>query len=188
MKKINLFFITSILLISVACSSETKKPVEQSVENIALIENPEIEINITGKGIGGKGKAFWINCTGHNSKTVVVLNGIVCETTYYEDHLTCVIPERFVGLAEDKIEVNFAENSIEIHSFGRGGDNNSAIWVNCTGHTKKTKIFIEGQELETIYYEDHLTALIPQNKIGKDKIGVVLKDKESNIVSSKFEL
>jgi len=178
------------VIISFSCNREDKNKVENNKTEKATITIPSpIIIN---KGFGSNGKALWVTCKDHNKNTHIIISGITCETTYYEDHLTCVIPSQFIGKKIEELEVKLTgqdENTtssrdIIITSCGLGGPSLNAIWVKCNNHNQSTKIFIDGKGLNTTYYKDHLTAIMPKGYSKKSSFKVILSDTISNKTSN----
>ena len=61
---------------------------------------------------------------------------------------------------------------------------NFGIWVKAINHSRSTKVILNGCILKTVYYTDHLTALVPYNIASqKGKFRIQLYDMDRNIVS-----
>jgi len=61
---------------------------------------------------------------------------------------------------------------------------NFGIWIKTINHSRSTKVTLNGSILKTVYYTDHLTALVPYTIVSqKGKFKIQLYDLDRNIVS-----
>lgn len=161
-------------------------------------------IEIQSSGLSSDNNSIWVKCKGHNHRSKVVVNNIICSSIVYNDHITAVLPnqtnndgvlhiqilnkmERRVSTAY-KISTDKLSRNIFVTGSGFGGDKNEAIWVGCKGHTNNTRISINGVEISTLYYEDHLTALLPTEYVDADYVEVKLIDSSLNFESEIFRI
>lgn len=78
---------------------------------------------------------------------------------------------------------------VAVTDFGRG-DGGKAVWVVCKGHLPSSKIFVNGSECVTTYYEDKLTAALPQDLAANQDLPLKIEivTLEANDKSYIFEL
>lgn len=199
-KKLSFF----LVLLSLINACKEKSSIETKVSS---------SFQIISSQIADDGKAIRVFCTGHNEETKIVINGIKCETIYNPNHLICMLPNELEkdNFANITIELynqprkskqyrlssiidsttntlNSNNLEIEIISYGFGGEDNSAVWIQCINHTETVKVFINNQESETVYYSDYVTATIPRTMLDKSELVVQLIDQESKLVSPKFSI
>ncbi len=159
-------FFTSFL----SCSSDSDTNNQVTTSN---------RITVSNYGFGDDSSSIWVQCSGHTKRTRIELNGQLLETVFYEDHLTSAIPSVFFG--KDTLDFSFiliddslntktiiyqlqeisSKRDLIIIDAGIGGNNEDAIWIKCSGHSENTLIQVNGNIMETTYYSDHLTSMLP---------------------------
>lgn len=184
-------------------SANKGETVSLSLEEIQV--SGKIKIIDCGRG-GDNNDAIWVTCKGHSEASKLIVNGTVLTTNYYEKHLTASLPQLYIDSTDlplrivvatfEKNDKSFAfelgkdykrvlngTSEIEIVSSGLGGDNNSAVWITCKNHSISSSIYVGSTRLVTNYYDDHLTAALPQNLQGRALDSVFIKDDETRLKS-----
>lgn len=200
----NFIYALGVCLALVSCGSDEKTS-ENSILTVEQMPATNV-VQIIDCGRGDEGKAVWVKCKGHSATAKVVINGNVRNTNYYEDHLTASLPQEYIDsidiplkieianyetntksyvfeLGRDYKKINNGEVEISVISSGFGGENKSALWITCKGHTIASKIFVGSTPLETSFYEDHLTAAIPQSLQRNILDSVYIKDDATQLRS-----
>lgn len=205
MKKMKMplaFILMGFVFALISCGGNNDSSSQSGIAQVAKVAGMTVsnKIAISGAGIGGDGSAVWVTCSGHTPSSYVAVNGKRCNTIYYKDHLTCDMPKELMGdvkgLRVEVVNENDNEKSpvftlkkakpqIKVLSHGYGGEGN-AIWVTCQNHTPETKIYIGNTALHTIFYNDHITASIPENLVANKPHKVFLKDVKSGNKTKEF--
>jgi len=198
-----IFFVVLTLLSNTSCRN--RSTIDAQISNT---------LKISASGVSDNGDAVWVTCSGHDSETIIVVNGIMCTTQYFPDHLTCLLPSQFANKTDFALDIelynkpkkskqyhvtpNLQTNAqptdngqsleIEILSSGFGGENDEAIWVQCRNHSNGVTAEINGYDAETTFYEDHITASIPSAAISLDTLSVKLTDKSTGAESVEFTI
>lgn len=180
-----------------------------TISSADVLEAPVSDhIFISSAGLSKEHNAVWVQCSGHNIRSKVIFNGIVCHTTSYSDHVTALIPENVSLNAIETVEIqlyNVLENRksksfmidgsskspnslIQIKEFGYGDTLRNTVWVVCSGHTHNTKIIFNGRELHSVFYSDHITGAIPDSLFSEVPVYIQLVDIETKAKSAKKEL
>lgn len=197
-----------------SCGNDAKDAKNQNgAVSLTLAEiKPSGNIKIIDCGRGGdNGNAIWVTCKGHSETSKLIINGTVLATNYYEGHLTASLPQLYIDSVEIPLKIVIAtfENNdkshefefgkdykrasngastIEIISSGFGGENKSAVWITCNNHSVSSSIYVGSTQLQTSYYDDHLTAVLPKNLQGKVLDSVYIKDGVTMLKSALINL
>jgi len=84
-----------------------------------------------------------------------------------------------------------AQISDDLNILSSGVENEGkALWVICSGHTNETIIVVNGINCKTVYFNDHLTCLLPAEILNKKdtKYSIELFDEYPNVKSKPYVL
>lgn len=143
--------------------------------------------NISACGVSGEN--LWANCTNIDQNSKLIINGLLAETVVYPDHLTCRIPQSVLDTKPIQLEVQVEMNGVRsnpqfldyaksneghIVVSGSGMNEDGAVWLICQGHNESVSVMLDGINLTTVYYADHVTAEIPEAFRNEEEIKVKL--------------
>lgn len=200
-------FIGTMLFVFYTLSSCSSEATENQNDKQINVFTP---MTISHGGVGGGGKAIWLITNGHTKTTGVIINDNIQKANCYEDHLTTKLPEEYFEKKFFKLNIAIKDTSnnnkseeyifivnnnegkalkTKIHAVNGGyGAEEKAIWVNSKNHTKQTKAYIDSEELKTLYYDNHITARIPEEHLSKDSLTVYLRDDQQKIISNEITI